>query len=86
MGIYYITRFYKHQEDRETYVQLGDIEPIIEPVDVERGYILKAELLEFFSQFVSEEDITDTSVIEEYLWTSFDENADLQLTRSLFVR
>lgn len=71
MGIYYQTVFHPDMDMEDLFIVLAQMDPIIDKNDMERGYVLKEELLKYFSKKINEEDITEKSRITEYVITSY---------------
>ncbi len=53
--------------DEMSGIVLSDDDPIIEKSDVDRGYISKSELLEYFGDKIKQEDITEKSCVVEFV-------------------
>jgi hypothetical protein len=76
MGIYTITRFFPDINDRTKYVVIANLDSIIEESDWKRGYVLKAEILQYYSRLVKPEDIGENSYLVEYGWTTYTNTDD----------
>ena len=67
MQSYYKTLFYSNVYDTTTYVVLADqTEKIIEEEDIERGYVIKEQLLELYDYCIKANDIGTYSYLIEY--------------------
>ena len=72
---YYTTIFYPDGDDKTTQIVLENKEKLLEDEDIQRGYIEKAILIEYFPELFSDETLFGTkSMICEYKWSndSFD--------------
>ena len=73
MQSYYKTLFYSNVYDTTTYVVLADqTEKIIEEEDIERGYVIKEQLLELYDYCIKANDIGTYSYLIEYIATTHD--------------
>ena len=69
-GVYYSTIFYPDGDDKTNQIVLEDEEKLLEEEDVQRGYIDKTILVEYFPEIFSDPSIFgEKSLICEYKWT-----------------
>lgn len=78
MGIYYRTIFYKDVRNKDDFVIVAEMNSILENVDKERGYVIKEELLRFFGNKITSEDIGEHSRLEEQMGSSYGPGYDVQ--------
>jgi hypothetical protein len=72
MGVYFRTVFYKDVRQKgEGYIILADMTPILEEADKERGYVIKEELMKYYSSKILYNDIGEHSRIEEQISSSY---------------
>lgn len=85
MGIYYKTYYYKNIEDKNIFYVLAHTDRILDSGDIERGYVKKEDLFQYYSSQIKPEDITEKSYIVEYVLTTYEPSSELQETRRLPV-
>ena len=85
MGIYYRTVFYKDVRNKSDYVILSELNRIVERCDVERGYVLKDELLKFYDSKIHPNDIGEYSRIEEQIGSSYGSGYDVETILPILV-
>jgi hypothetical protein len=84
MGFYWTTVFIKDKNDKSKKIVLENIDPIIGKNDT---FVLKTELLQYYSHLINEEDITENSLLEEYTWSTIDPNdKSFIVTKSLPIQ
>lgn len=71
--MYYTTVFASDWiNNPNNHIPLASLDPIIDQADIARGYVLKDELLKYYSEKIQEKDITPNSRIVELCTTSYD--------------
>jgi hypothetical protein len=85
MGIFYRTVFFKNISNKQDFIVLRDVDQVIDMHEMERGFIIKEELLKHFMHLINAEDISDDSRVVEYISSTYD---DLSLIENvnLFIR
>jgi hypothetical protein len=71
MGFYWTTIFYSDINNQDEKIILASMDQIIEEDDVERGFILKEDLLNFFATKVKKENIKENSYLVEYSYDTY---------------
>lgn len=71
MGIYWQTLFYKNSLITNDFIVLENFEKILDEDDLERGHILKSELLKYFSVKLKDIDITENACVREFETTTY---------------
>jgi hypothetical protein len=71
MGFYWTTIFYSNINNQDVKIILASMDQIIDDDDIERGFVLKEELLNFFKTKVKKEDITEYSYLVEYSYDTY---------------
>lgn len=71
MGFYWTTIFYSDINNQDVKKNLASVDQIIDHNDEKRGFVLKEELLKFFTDKVKKEDITENSYLVEYSWDTY---------------
>lgn len=82
MGIYWQTYF----KNNDKNILLASIDQIIDPNDIQRGYVLKEELLQYYGNLVKEEDVTKDCCLVEYQTCTFNGNCEPVKTRQIKVQ
>jgi hypothetical protein len=85
MGIYFVTVFCRSVHNKSECVVLAQMNPIIEAADIERGYILKEELVGLFGGMI-DGDITDDSRVIQYMSSTLDSRSEPIEQYSLPIR
>lgn len=89
---HFTTVFFLDFRNKENQTVLEYYEQIIEDEDVNRGYIAKETLFEYFEETMSLnniklEDINENSVICEYTWSELDNlSEELSITKKIIVK
>lgn len=66
MGIYTTTYIYPNINDKNNFIILSKLDPIIEKSDLQRGYVLKEQLLHYFIKMLNTIEFGPDSRIIEY--------------------
>ena len=82
MGIYWQTYF----KNKEKSVLLASIDKIIDPNDINRGYVLKEELLQYYGDLINQQDLTEDALLIEYESCTLSGENSLMKTRQLKIQ
>jgi len=90
---YFTTIFYPNFQNKENQIVMEYYQQIIEDEDVNKGYIEKDILFDYFGEIftihnIKPEDITEQSVICEYTWSDEegDSPEDMSMTKKLLIK
>ena len=90
---YFTTIFYPNFQNKEQQIVIEYHEQILEEEDVNKGYIEKEILFDYFGEILSQnnitrDDINENSVLCEYTWSDEegDSPEDMSMTKKIMIK